>query len=123
MRNAESAAAESRGLCAEGGGQMSANAVKVLKMQGICVNPENHTAKQIDEEAVKSADFIYGITVYHEARLKEQFPEFADKIKSLPEDIGDPYGGSLEIYEKCFDDIKKSVDMIIETSLGENTRC
>ena len=125
MQNPELAAAESRGLHAEEGCQMSANAKKVLEMRGVVRNTDDisHKSRQIDEEAIKNADFIYGITVHHEARLKEQFPEFANKIKSLPEDIGDPYGSSLEIYEKCFDEIKRSVDIIKKSLTGENLEC
>lgn len=122
FKNPESIKAESCGLCADGGRPMAKNAQTVLEMKGIYAKTE-HISRQIDEEMVRNADFIYGITVYHEASLKERFPKFADKIKSLPEDIGDPYGGSLEIYEKCFDGIKRSVDMIIETLTGENMRC
>jgi len=33
----------------------------------------------------------------------------------MPEEINDPYGGSLEVYEECFKKIKKSVDIIIKS--------
>jgi len=122
--------AESCGLFAETGSYMSGNAKKVLELNNIIVGrgdpdaPQNiineHKSKQIDEEIVKEADIIYGITIHHEARLKEEFSEFKDKILSMPENIGDPYGGSLEVYEKCFENIKKSVDIIIESLLHGN---
>ncbi|MCL1859319.1 MAG: hypothetical protein FWF92_08815 [Oscillospiraceae bacterium] len=115
--------AESRGLHAETGSFMAGNAKKVLISNNIIDNDENiiYRAKQIDEEIIKEAEFIYGITVHHELRLKEEFPEFKDKILSMPENIGDPYGGNLEVYEKCFEKIKKSVDVIIK-SLTEETK-
>ena len=101
---------------------MSGNAKKVLMSNNIIENIENiqHTPRQIDEQIVKEADFIYGITVHHEARLKEDFPEYKDKILSMPENIGDPYGGSLEVYERCFENIKKSVDIIIKSLIEGN---
>ena len=106
--------AESRGLCAETGSYMSANAQKVLTLNNIAENI-THKSRQINEKNVKEAEIIYGITVHHELRLKEEFSEFKDKIFAMPEDVGDPYGGSLEVYEKCFDNIKKSVDVIIKS--------
>jgi len=117
--------AESRGLFAESGRNMSSNAKKVLEAQGITVGDDAlgvplHTSKQIDENIVEKSEFIYGITVHHQARLKEEFPKFADKILCMPENIGDPYGGSLEVYEKCFENIKQSVDIIIKSLTGEN---
>jgi len=118
--------AESRGLHANTGSYMSGNAQKVLEMNNIFVGrddpgaPQNHKSKQIDDEIVKESEIIYGITVHHEARLKEDFPQFKDKISCMPENIGDPYGGSLEVYEKCFENIKKSVDVIIKSLIEEN---
>jgi len=102
--------AESCGLRAEYGSRMSANAVKALN---IC-DPA-HKSRQVSAAILKECDLIYGMTVHHEARLKEDFPEFADKISSMPSDVGDPYGGDLEVYEQCFENIKKSVDTIIES--------
>ena len=101
---------------------MSANAQKVLSANNIIddIGDIPHKSRQIDEDIIKEADVIYGITVHHEARLKEEFPESADRILCMPESIGDPYGGSLEVYEKCFENIKKSVDIIIESLTGEN---
>jgi len=114
--------AKSRGLHAESGCQMSANAKKVLVSRNIAENIENitHKSKQIDGDIIKESEFIYGITIHHQARLKEDFPEFSDKILCMPENISDPYGGNLEIYEKCFEKIKQSVDIIIKSLPEEN---
>lgn len=113
--------AESRGLAAEPGCYMSANAQKVLLSENIVKDIENitHKSRQIDMKSVKEADIIYGITVHHELRLKEQFPEYKDKIFCMPQNIniGDPYGGSLEVYERCFENIKKAADVIINLLL------
>jgi len=114
--------AYSRGLYAERGSYMSGNAKKVLVSNNIAENMDDiqHQSGQVDDEAVKEAELIYGITANHELRLKEEFPKFKDKILCMPEDINDPYGGSLEIYEQCFKYIKNSVDIIIK-SLTEDT--
>ena len=104
--------AVSRGLCADTGRRMSRNAQIVLGLDTV-----KHEATQVDEEIMQEADIIYGITVHHELILKEKFPQYQDKIFAMPEDVGDPFGGNLEVYGKCFENIKKSVDIIIK-SLG-----
>jgi len=96
---------------------MSGNAQKALNICGAA-----HKSRQAGEDILKGFDLIYGITAHHEARLKEDFPGFADKILCMPEDIGDPYGGSLEVYEKCFENIKKSVDIIIKSLTGDDRK-
>ena len=105
--------ASSRGLVADTGSSMSRNAQEVLTLNHI-LKANTHKAKQVDEKILNESEKIYGITVHHELILKEKFPEFKDKIFNMPEDIGDPYGGSLEVYERCFENIKRSVDMIIK---------
>ena len=109
--------AESCGLAANGGSFMSGNAKKVLELHNIIEDTDYYKFKsrQINDIIVKESEFIYGITVHHELRLKEEFPEYKNKILCMPENIGDPYGGSLEVYEKCFENIKKSVDVIIKS--------
>jgi protein-tyrosine-phosphatase len=102
--------AESCGLFANPGSSMSVNSRKVLEAENIIAGA--FASRQIDEDMIKKFDVIYGITASHEARLKENFPKYTGKIKSMPEDIGDPYGGSLEDYAACFEKIKKSVDVI-----------
>jgi len=99
---------------------MAANARKTLLSNNIINNTDDiaHRSRQVSENIIKEAEIIYGLTVHHEARLKEEFPKYSDKIYSMPEDIGDPYGGNLEIYEKCFENIKKSADMIIKLLLA-----
>ena len=108
--------AESCGLFANPGSSMSANAQKVLIANNI--GDISHKSRQADAEILKEFDIIYGITAHHEARLKESFTEYADKIFSMPEDIGDPYGGSFEVYAQCFENIKKSVDIIKKSLTG-----
>ena len=113
--------ASSRGLYANSGTPMAQNAIKVLSSQNI--DGTLHRSAQLDGYIIRASDLVYGMTPHHEAELKQQFPEFADKIFCMPEHIGDPYGGSLEVYERCFESIQKSVDIIyflIKSLTGEN---
>ena len=117
--------AVSRGLRVAYGEPAALNAIKTLASNNIIRNIRDinsdinniagipHESKQIDGKIIEEADFIYGITEAHAKILKEDFPQFQAKIFAMPENIGDPYGGSLEVYEECFKNIKKAVDIII----------
>ena len=107
--------AVSRGIYAETNNLTAANSIQVLLDNNIISSPADITRKpcQIDAQIISEADLIYGITENHANLLRENYPEAAAKIFAMPENIGDPYGGSLEIYAACFERIKNAVDIII----------
>ena len=47
-------------------------------------------------------------------RLMAEYPQFASKITCMPKDISDPYGGSLEVYRECLEQIREGVEKIYE---------
>jgi protein-tyrosine phosphatase len=108
--------AVSRGIYAETETPMSENSQTVLLNNNIISNIGDilHESSKIDEKIISEADYIYGITDNHADILRKEYPDYAYKIFAMPEYIGDPYGGSVEIYEKSFEKIKRSVDTIIE---------
>ena len=112
--------AVSRELYAETHNPMSANSQKVLFNNNIISNIGDilHKSTQIDEKIICEACFIYGITENHANILRLDYAGYAEKIFAMPENIGDPYGGILEVYEKCFEKIKRAVDTIIDNLQG-----
>ena len=67
----------------------------------------------MDGELLRAADVILVITHNHRESLQAEFPEIAERVYLLSQlidrqfDIEDPYGGSLDDYEACADDIQK----------------
>jgi len=106
----------SRGLYAEIGGTMTRNAQQVLLDNNIISDFDDisHEPTQINAQIIDEAALIYGITANHADILRANYPEYADKIHAMPENIGDPYGSGLEVYARCFEHIKSAVDIIIE---------
>ena len=94
----------------------SANSLEVVSKQNL--NLDNHTAKLLDYEDVKNAHLIITMTYSHKNQILSHLPEYQDKVYTLSElsdedvDIADPFGGSLEEYESCADQIKKYIDVI-----------
>ena len=58
---------------------------------------------------IKSCDRAVGITSSHAIALLGAFPYAADKICAMPRDISDPFGGSLEDYLRCLDEITQCI--------------
>lgn len=97
--------AVSRGLAPVPGAPISDGARHALLDAGIESTEDNpwqqHRAEQIDEEMMRRADLIVGISSTHALALISAFPLYAEKITSMPRDIADPYGGDDETYRSC----------------------
>ncbi|MBQ9806346.1 MAG: hypothetical protein IJW49_07565 [Clostridia bacterium] len=103
----------SRGLYAEDGAPISANAVEALERSGIVpvrdADYHAHTARTIDEEDVRAADLLVAVSGSHATELLMRFPWAASKITCLPKAITDPWGGNLGVYEACLAEITECV--------------
>ena len=109
--------AVSAGLAAFGE-PISAHACQALEEAGVPATPYNdyraHVSVNIDVETVKKAELVVGISSSHAMRLMAMFPQYASKITCMPKDISDPWGGSLEDYKECLEDIIAGVTEIYE---------
>lgn len=101
------------------GEPISENAVTALKEAGIPSTPKNnyqsHISEGIEFETMKKCELIIGISSSHAVRLMAMFPQFASKITCMPEDIPDPWGGTLEDYKECLAKISEGVTKIYES--------
>jgi protein-tyrosine-phosphatase len=93
---------ESAGIFAEDGASASDNAIAALAKFGIDLS--HHSAQPVTEDLIKQCDLILTMTKAHKQVL-EQVAK--GKVYTLSEfaggdgDILDPYGGDLEEYEEC----------------------
>lgn len=90
----------SAGLYAEEGDPMTPNAAEALSRMGIKPK-KKHTARQLTPEKAGKADMIVCMTASH----KRELAVLGDKVYTVSEitggpDVPDPYGGSLEVYER-----------------------
>ena len=99
--------AESAGLGAIPGDNMSAHAITALENMGI--TGFSHTAQPLTMELAQEADEIYCMGKTHKILLDNA--GFGDKTFLLGDnDISDPYGGFLETYEKCAAEIRSCIE-------------
>lgn len=108
--------ATSCGICADGISPLSENARLALHEQGI---EFSHTSRKACEEEFSDAFMIIGITSRHAMWVLQNFPKYKDKVYAMPSDISDPYGGDLDVYRKCLDEIRQAVMKIIIIILGD----
>ena len=105
----------SRGISADVGSPISANAADALAEEGI--KPEGrhdyfaHRAKQFTKEDFDRCDGVFAISGAHANALIMAFPEYAGKVRVLG-DVADPFGGNLNRYTACLEDIKDGIKKV-----------
>ena len=99
--------AVSAGLAVHSARDMSENAKLALKNAGI--TPPPHISRQLSEDDIEKNDIIIGMTKNHYVIMIQALPNYISKLEAMPADVGDPYGGTLETYEKCLGKITEAV--------------
>jgi protein-tyrosine-phosphatase len=110
---------KSAGIYAANGSEASTHAKQVLDNNQV---PHNHRSEMLTAEAVGWADVILTMTSTHKFAIQQQFPQAVMKVFTLKEytgetaqqDVVDPYGGSLTVYEETYQELEKLIDKAIE---------
>ena len=96
---------DSAGLFANPGEKASEYSVKAMAERNIDIS--NHRSKQLTPEMVRNADILVPMTDSH-ANMLNILGVDDSKIKQIGE-ICDPFGGSLDVYRECADELAKAV--------------
>ncbi|MGE4215027.1 MAG: low molecular weight protein arginine phosphatase [Anaerotignaceae bacterium] len=98
----------------------SASENAVLAAENLGLDLKGHRAKQITPNLIKEADIVLTMTAGHKQAIANNCNSMATPVFTLAEyaghgneDVMDPYGCDLEIYEKC---ILKLKQYIVETA-------
>ncbi len=107
----------SAGVGAVDGMPPSSHAVQALKELGIDISRQRSRA--LTAEMVREADLIFGMTHGHAHAVMLMYPqaaektfvlrEFDDTLDEFEKDIGDPIGGSYQVYLRCRDEIEQGI--------------
>ena len=115
----------SRGIAADCGAPISENAAKALEDVGIASEGRHdylsHRAMQFTKEDFDRCDGVFAISPSHASALIMAFPEYAGKVRVLG-NVSDPYGGSLDIYKACLDDIKEGIKSVFPYIFEDENR-
>jgi len=118
-RKLEGVDAKSAGIYGADGADMSTNSQKALEKAGV---PFAHQAKTVTKSLVDWADLILTMTASHKHALILSFPEAISKIYMFKEfvtpdkieDVSDPYGGNITIYESTYEELKTLTDELVK---------
>jgi protein-tyrosine phosphatase len=107
--------AMSAGVAAYGGEPASQGAQQAIKKFG--ANLDKHHSNQLTLEMTDQADLILTMGSRHKHVIVSQWPSAAGKVHMISPDgteIADPFGGPLEIYAKCAEQLDKHTDYWID---------
>lgn len=109
----------SRGLSVFENSPASENSISVIKKYNIDLT--SHRAKLLSPNEVQSFDLILTMSESHKNSIISIFPDIENKVFTMyefsfgkREDISDPFGGDIEVYEKCLDEIYMCVKQIVD---------
>jgi protein-tyrosine phosphatase len=106
----------SAGSAAMDGTPAAPSAVEVMRARGLDLG--NHTSQPLSDHLVREADVILTMTQGHRASILASWPTVADRtflISPDDDNVSDPIGGPLELYEKCADQISHAISRRIAT--------
>jgi len=99
----------SRGTAVTPGAPIAENAAAALRAAGVEPAGRNdytrHRAAQLTREDFEMCDGVFALTPAHAQQILFAFPEYAGRVRILG-DIADPYGGTLEQYAACLEEIR-----------------
>lgn len=113
---------QSAGIYAGENERANQYAIEVLKDAGITCH---HTSQSVTNELLNWADLVLTMTVQHKQLLVMQYPDDQEKYFTLKEyvydadsstmndDISDPFGGELPIYQETFKELDTYIELLI----------
>ncbi len=111
---------ESAGTWGLDGHPASSHAIQVMDERGLDIT--SHSSRTVDYDIIAGADLVLAMTRNHVEALRAEFPDQAARVVYLLSemkdqrryDIEDPYGGSLDEYRACADELDELVGAGLE---------
>ncbi len=107
--------ADSAGIFAIPGQKLSENSKKALENL-FQIENFTHSATPLTGEKLQDADLVITMTEDHKTLIRQKFG-ISDKVISMPVSVGDPFGGTLPLYEDCAKDIANGIETLLEEGL------
>ena len=114
-RNIENITCRSCGLAAFAGDSASPNAVEAARELGADISSHRSTA--INQYIIEETDIAVCMTERHKAALMSVHPRCRVLVPN--NGIADPYGGSLDIYRQCADELKEYISRLLDALTSE----
>ena len=99
LARADGVEALSAGVEAEPGDPATPEARRAAERHGADLS--GHRSRNVQEQLISEASWVYAVTRYEEKLLKTRFPDYAGRIRVLDPSVSDPDGGDDGVYEAC----------------------
>lgn len=106
------------GISVMQGSRTSTNASITIK-NNLNLDIKDRKAVPITSSIVSNCDIILTMTTYIKNVLIQKYPQSSKKIFTLNEYVGiegdiiDPFGGNIDVYNKTFEALKKSISLVV----------
>ncbi|REJ37555.1 MAG: low molecular weight protein arginine phosphatase [Bacillota bacterium] len=116
---------ETAGIDAKPNGQAHADAIAVMREQGLDLS--GHVTRRLDPEMVAQADLILTMSRAHKQAVLSMHPRAAEKTFTLLEyahndlenDIKDPFGKGREVYRTTAAELRRALAAVVEKLLSD----
>lgn len=107
----------SAGISAVSGEMTTEKAILAMKHLGL--RPRKKASNQLTREMIDSADLIICMTKGHAAEIARFKP--CKIMSDYGREIPDPYGGDMDVYDRCAGGIALCVDKILKEISARDT--
>lgn len=107
-------------------GGASEQAVEVMKERGVDLS--GHRSRPVGIHDLEKADLVLTMTRGHKRAVLEMAPALSGKVFTLKEyvrdgsDISDPFGGTVEDYRACADEIEEALKKLVKKIKAGNLK-
>ncbi len=77
------------------------------------IHPFHHSAQPLTNKLLQEADLVIAMTENHKALITQAFSDSGNVI-AMPLEVGDPFGGTLALYEACAKHIAEGIETLWE---------
>jgi protein-tyrosine phosphatase len=102
---------QSAGLAAWPGVPAAEEAVAIA--QGFGVDLSGHQSQMLTEELAEEATHLVGMTAGHVEALREMFADKTRLLSPAGEEVDDPIGQPMEVYQQCARQMAGYIDALV----------
>jgi len=96
-------------------GQSGASYNSVMTMAKRNIDLTSHTSRALTDGMLDAADMVFTMTRSQRDTIKRILPQYAKKVQMLNDtDVSDPFGGDLDEYQDCADEIYEGLLRIVD---------
>jgi protein-tyrosine phosphatase len=109
----------STGISAEEGAPAAENAIAVGRSLGVDLT--GHQSEPLTAELVEQATHLLGMTQGHVSMLEAYFPGKARLLSPTGEDVVDPIGQPMEVYDACARQMTGYIEKLVGDLVAQAT--